>query len=100
MIKSGPGTRIEILPNTDFFASKKKLIHYLNNVFLADIDPYFLELIRKLSCSKYDVASSGTELNTNSLPSTGLELTDWANYGLRNYILETIELWLSLKFVL
>ena len=25
----------------------------------------------------------GTELNTNSLPSTGLELTDWANYEMR-----------------
>ena len=36
---------------------KERLFH-LNNVFLADINPYFGGLIRKLFCSKYHVASS------------------------------------------
>ena len=50
---------------------------YLNNIFLADIDPYFGELIRKLFCLKYDVASSeGDRTEHKPLPSTGLDSTD------------------------
>ena len=47
------------------------------NVFLADIDPYFGELIRKLFCSKYDIASSeGNRTEHKPLPWTGLYSTD------------------------
>ena len=44
------------------------------NVFLADIDPYFGELIRKPFFSKYDIASSeGDRTEHKPLPWTGLD---------------------------
>ena len=66
----------------------KELSFHLNNVFLADIDPYFGELIRKLFCSKYDVASSeGNRTEHRPLPTTGLDSTDCVCRRVRQWVM-------------